>query len=175
MHGITYKNYVSKKSISGTTNSIGKSNSSAINTYKGNDSGLYAMKYRGIENVWGNGRLFVDGIYIENKKAYVCEDTSSYGKYGEYKEANLNINNTTGFVHQLGFDPETYLVYPTTTVASDGSYGDYCNTPTDNARVLCYLGAESQNGGQIGLSSFILSSVNGSLPHTVFRMIKKSK
>lgn len=174
MQGITYANYRSGKNVSGTTDNVGQPTSSGVAAKQDNDSGLFAMKYRGIENVWGNGRLFVDGIYIENYKIYVCSDAHLYGSYDKYSVANLNIANQTGFVHRLGFDPATCLVYPVA-VQSNGSYGDYCNAPSDKSRALCYLGAESNNGGQIGLSSFILSGTNSSLPHTVFRMIKKQK
>lgn len=36
------------------------------------------MKYRGIENLWGNVYKWVDGISFSSAKVYVCTDPASY-------------------------------------------------------------------------------------------------
>lgn len=53
-----------------------------VNTPSGseisNTDGKHAMKYRGIENLWGNTWTFVDGISFDAEKVYVCFDPTAY-------------------------------------------------------------------------------------------------
>ena len=44
-----------------------------------NTDGAHAMKYRGIENLYGNVFKWVDGISFAAEKVYVCTDPASYG------------------------------------------------------------------------------------------------
>lgn len=43
-----------------------------------NSDGKHACKYRGIENLWGNVWMFVDGIAFSAEKVYVCTDPTAY-------------------------------------------------------------------------------------------------
>lgn len=176
MQGITYNAYENGLSTTGATDDIGTSTASGINSAADKDTGNVAMKYRGIENVWGGGRLFVDGICFKEGKLYVNNDPSSYKDYASYKESSLIPISSSGLVHQLGFDPETLVVYPITIKESGASYGEYCNEANKNDKLqICYLGAESNNGKQIGLNSYLFSSTSGTPKRSVFRMVKKSK
>ena len=40
--------------------------------------GEHAMKYRGMENIWGNTWTHVDGISFNEEKVYVCTDPTAY-------------------------------------------------------------------------------------------------
>ncbi len=106
----------------GTADSIVKSGSPTSNT-----SGLYAMKYRGIENLWGNINQFVDGINIQNNVAYVSKDASTYASdtfTGAYKRVGYTNKNVNGGVIELGFDSSSpYLNLPTITATGANTYG----------------------------------------------------
>ena len=65
-------------------------NSSAINTGEtdtvatpsgspiSNTDGKHACKYRGIENPWGNIKMWCDGISFDGDKVYVCTEPTAY-------------------------------------------------------------------------------------------------
>lgn len=175
MQGITYDTYYTNGlSTTGATDNIGTSTASGINSAADNDTGSVAMKYRGIENVWGGGRLFVDGICFKYGELYVNNDASNYGNHGSYSKVNMVPISSSGLVHQLGFDPKTLVVYPVTIKESGASYGEYCNGANKNDKLqICYLGAESNNGKQIGLNSYLFSSTSGTPSRSVFRMVRK--
>lgn len=173
MQGKVRSSYNGNIATTGTLDAIGgKTNSGSAAASLKNDNGNYCMKYRGIENLWGNGRTFVDGIYGLNDKFYYETDNSKYGNYSTYKTADLPTFSVPGYVHQLGFDSESKLVFPVT-VDSSGSYGDYCTSPTTQStpRVI-FLGGEKE-GGENGLFSFINGVATSTLDNSVFRMVKK--
>lgn len=41
-------------------------------------SSLSAIKYRGIENIFGGRNIWCDGIYLDNNKVYLCTDPTQY-------------------------------------------------------------------------------------------------
>ncbi|MDD4027839.1 MAG: prepilin-type N-terminal cleavage/methylation domain-containing protein, partial [Bacilli bacterium] len=59
--------------INGTADNILKTGSPVSNT-----TGTYAMKYRGIENLWGNRLQLTDGILMRNYQIYVSKDANTY-------------------------------------------------------------------------------------------------
>lgn len=174
IQGRTNSNYKSNLTASGDLDTIGTnvaSGSSSISAAK--DEGLYCMKYRGIENLWGNGRTFVDGICYYNNKIWYTSNSANYGDYDKYTESDIAFATSNGYVHQLGFDANSCLVLPAVTDTSSGSYGDYCSTPTtQTGRRIFYIGNE-RSGGENGLFSFINATATGTLDYSVFRMIKK--
>lgn len=173
MQGRIRSSYKEALSTTGALDAIGtgvSSGSAADNTT--NDNGTYCMKYRGIENLWGNGRTFVDGIYGLDGKLYYETNSDNYSDPTAYKASNLVVFTTPGYAHQLGFDTESKLVFPIA-VSSTGSYGDYCTSPiTQSTQRIIYLGGERE-GGENGLFSFINGGASGKLDNSVFRMIKK--
>lgn len=97
-----------------------------------------AIKYRGIENIYGNGLHVIDGIYLNGSSIVVdingVESTSSFSRISK-----------DGKVHQLGYDANLDLVLPKT-IQSSGSYSDmYSISDNSGKRILLY-GAQAQDG-----------------------------
>ncbi len=106
----------------GTADSISKTGSPTSNT-----SGTNAMKYRGIENLWGNIWQFVDGVNIYDYTAYTSRDASTYVSdtfTGSYKRVGYTNKNTNGSVQEMGYDSgNPFVNLPIATGTS--IYGDY--------------------------------------------------
>lgn len=161
------KGYTGNGYNNGATDEIGTNISSGTNAPSAkNDEGSYCMKYRGIENLWGNGRMFVDGICYDEGKIKYTFNSANYGSYDNYVEANIGFAGNNGYVHQLTFDEKSKLVLPCTNNSSSGSYGEYCTTPISQTKCrIFYIGG--------GLFSFLNGSSDGVMDYNVFRMIKK--
>lgn len=69
-----YANGNSAAVATGRTDSVKTPSGSEVS----NTDGKHAMKYRGIENLWGNVYKWVDGISFSSAKVYVCTDPASY-------------------------------------------------------------------------------------------------
>lgn len=106
----------------GTTDTVKTSSGSPVS----NSDGKHAMKYRGIENLWGNTVIWCDGISFSNEKVYVCTDPASYtaGKidapyvyqgdraasYGYVKKVEpLGQNPLIQYVTEVGGSLTTYF------------------------------------------------------------------
>lgn len=173
MQGITFNTYSNSLGTTGVTDKIGTNVTSGIVTTSDKDSGAYAMKYRGIENAWGGGRLFVDGICFKNGELYVNSNSTTYSNYDSYQKTSITPTSKSGLVHQLGFDTETLAIYPVSVKETNASYGDYCNAAGSSTLVICYLGAENNLGRQIGLNNYLFASRTSIPDYSVYRMIKK--
>lgn len=66
----------------GNSAAISTGRSDSVKTPSGSDmsntDGKHAMKYRGIENLWGNVYKWVDGISFSVYKIFVCTDPTEY-------------------------------------------------------------------------------------------------
>ena len=109
----------------GKTDTVKTSSGSPIS----NTDGKHAMKYRGIENLWGNTVLWCDGISFSSKSSkqvYVCTDPASYKagkidapyvyqgdravKYGYVKKVEpLGQNPLIQYVTEVGGSLTTYF------------------------------------------------------------------
>lgn len=97
-----------------------------------------AIKYRGIENIYGNGLHVIDGIYLNDNSINVdingIESTSSLPRLAK-----------DGQVHQLGYDYNLDLVLPKT-IQTTGSYADMYSISNNNGKRILLYGAQAQNG-----------------------------
>ena len=98
-----------------TSISSGECNELGMKSGTLNDDGKHSMIYRGMEDIYGNLYQYVDGININNNKAYVCYDPDQYESDtfdGCYKEIGYtNTNATTeGYIAQLGYDKNNPLI-----------------------------------------------------------------
>lgn len=102
----------------GQTDSLLNENASGVVSAKSNTNCLSPMRYRYIENIFGNGIHFIDGITITNGVITVKDNTGT-------KTSSLKAVVGSGYVHKLAFDNETKLVYPAI-IAEKGqaAYGD---------------------------------------------------
>ncbi|MEG1048066.1 MAG: hypothetical protein RSE48_00800, partial [Bacilli bacterium] len=106
-----YANGNAESIVNGTTAVVTASSGSKTS----NTDGKNAMKYRGIENIYGNVWQFIDGVNIDNVDAtnayfYVNHDATTYASdiiNGKYAKVGYNKLNTNGWVTKMGYDPGT--------------------------------------------------------------------
>ena len=159
---------------SGTTDSVtSKSGSPTSNT-----TGQYAMKYRGIENLWGNIFQFVDGINIKDNQAYISKNPSNYASDvfdGDYVSLSYVNSNTNNYVIEMGYDSaHPYANFPITVgTYANSIYKDYYYQALGNRIAL--VGGAWDYGSFAGLSRWFNSygSTNAS-SNVGSRLLKKA-
>jgi hypothetical protein len=182
MNGLLYKNYNSSNGAysssrkSGPTNDIKYKSQTDNNipisattarTEDDDKKGFYPMKYRGIENLWGAGRVFIDGAFVKNKYLYYNTDYTSYNNELNYTKSSLEVPNS-GIVHTVWTDGT--VNFPSS-VRSDGSYDNQLNNGNSEGTSYLYLAGESETG-QLGLYSYNIIS-NSKIANIAYRMVKK--
>ena len=143
--------------LSGTTDSVVTTSGSPTS----NTDGKYTMKYRGIENMYGNIYQFIDGINIQNNQTYIATNPSSYVSdtfTGAYKTIGYVNKNTNGYVTEMGYDSANPAIQ-LPTVTGTNTYGDYYYQTTSNNIAL--FGCYWNRGGCAGLSSWHLAYSSG--------------
>ena len=121
------------------------------------------VKYRHMENLWGNINVWVDGINISERVANISLIPSQYvddtaNNYNTLTYTNANVNQE--FIKRLGFD----VNYPFAQICVEGGGADgtyipdryYSNT---GWRVLC-VGGYWTNGNDAGLFLFYADSAS---------------
>ncbi len=154
----------------GTTDSV--EYVSGCNTANGAEKGVECIKYRGIENVWGNGILFVDGIRSNSASVLISPNPMLHGEQSDYIVSTIEKLNESGVVYQLGYDSINHLVFPINTDV-DGGYKNTYSSYNGKGISGCYCGIRSTN---IGLWSYDMSTgYNDKILSSVFRMVRRSK
>lgn len=140
-----------------------------------NSDGKYAMKYRGIENFYGNIFQFIDGINIQNNIAYVNTKPSTYASdvfTGDYKQVGYTNATANGNVTKMGYDSSKPFVQLPTVVGTN-TYGDYCWQSTGNRIAL--FGGDWDDGSRTGASRWSLGFGSGStILYIGSRLLKKA-
>lgn len=115
-----------------------------------NDSNNF-VSYRGIENVFGNARIVIDGIIVGSDGVYVCYDSNQYFDgtlNSSYHKLGINFQNVRTYIKKIGYDENNPLIQipiedkgSSSTymcdrgviyMQSEGSYAIVCNTVTVN-------------------------------------------
>ena len=108
--------------INGSTDSVATASGSPTN----NSTGAYCMKYRGIENLYGNIFHLIDGINMQNNQAYVAKNPDNYASDvfdGEYVPIAYNCITNSNWVLEMGYDSDhPYINLPIDALSGDGSY-----------------------------------------------------
>ena len=118
-----------------------------------NTDGKHAMKYRGIENLWGNTFTWCDGISFSSEKVYVCYDPKAYaaGKIASPYVYQGNRLNSSGYniskIEPLGRHP--LIQYATE--GSGYSYSTYYCNPSNTGGSVLAVGGNWNNGSNAGL------------------------
>ena len=159
---------------SGTTNSV----STASGSPTSNTSGKYAMKYRGIENLWGNMWQYIDGINIKNHKSYISKNPTNYESNvftGDYMPLGYTNTNTNSNVIEMGYDTnQPYANFPITVgTYTDSIYKDYYYQGAGN--MVLRFGGSYYSGLTTGISYWVLNhtSIN-TYDSTGSRLMKKA-
>ena len=127
---------------------------------------LYANRWRGFENPFGDIWTNLEGIVIKrdaakaNSNVYTTTDVSKYGEdYSLFDIAGVEIAQD-GWIGTFDLGSKAEII-PSSIAGSESTYKcDYhwCNTDYVEKRTLL-VGGYATNGGQAGLSSF--NSYNG--------------
>lgn len=87
----------------GITDSVLGSSGSPVS----NTNGKYPMKYRGVENLYGNMWTIISDVIISSYVPYVCYDCTKFstGVTSDYTSLNYSIATTSGsYAKELGYD-----------------------------------------------------------------------
>ena len=122
--------------------------------------------WRGIEDVWGNVRAWIDGCLYVAGKYYVDNNPANYGKsYSNFVQLSYSIPaDYSGpyYITRVGLDTRyPHIMLPTTyTNGSKSTY--YCDTvtPSKNSGELLYAhgGAYDDSSGKAGLFFAVFQS-----------------
>ncbi|MEG1792474.1 MAG: hypothetical protein RR294_02635, partial [Bacilli bacterium] len=148
--------------VNGTTDVVTAS-SGSINDLK---NGKNAMKYRGIENIYGNIWQFIDGLNIDNVDAtnayfYVNRDATTYASDiidGKYTKVGYNKLNTEGWVTKMGYDPANPFLQMPQEINGNSNikYGDVYRIDTTTDKRITLFGGNWADGPSYGFSVFNL-------------------
>ncbi|MEG0909443.1 MAG: hypothetical protein RSH78_03670, partial [Bacilli bacterium] len=157
-----YANANTESIVSGTTDAVTASSGSKTS----NTDGKNAMKYRGIENIYGNVWQFIDGVNLDNINSdfYISKDASKYvssnftGTYSiisGYKKLN-----STGWVTKMGYDSTFPFLQMASAVGGNSGvkHGDYYYQDANQGNMIVLFGGAWNDGSDAGLSAFPLSS-----------------
>lgn len=115
----------------------------------GNSNGKSAMKYRGIENLWGNTATWCDGISFAGTQIFVCTDPASY-RAGEIATPYVYHGDRgiySDYIKTVApLDRHPLIQYATVDIgASFNTY--YCEQHLSQGRILRIGGYWSLAGG----------------------------
>lgn len=88
----------------GSTDNVAASSGSPVS----NTEGKFAMKYRGVESLYGDVFQFVDGVNINEYQAWVCKDARLYASNlfaAPYEQLGYVNRVGGGYVKEMGYDP----------------------------------------------------------------------
>lgn len=156
---VEYADWNSQAAIgNGYTNASGATNTGgtdAIRYHTGRGSGVDSqIKYRGIEDLWGNVWQWTDGINFSGTRGYYCTDRSKYADDTSTNYTQVSFNCPSGsaaYPTAHGFDSAApWILLPSAVGGSTATYipdGWWTNT---NWRVFGFGGSYG-NGLAAGL------------------------
>lgn len=112
-------------------------------------NGSCSVIYRGVEDIYGNIRQWLDGINISSRKSYVCTDPTKYASdmfSGDYVALSYTNCSSTGYISRLGYDADYPLAALPMAVngSSDTYIPDYYYQGSD-IYVACVGGRYSES------------------------------
>lgn len=141
----------------GMTDGVKGSSGSYIST----SNAYYPMKYRGIENLYGNVWTIMSDVIVSNYIPYICYDHSKYqnAPNDDYSVVGYTMCNTSGYAREMGYDEEHPSVRLTTVVGGSTTtyYCDYYYISAGANHELIFGGTVSL-GARAGLSYWFASS-----------------
>ena len=130
-----------------------------------NSDGKYPCVYRGIESPWGDVWLFVDGVNINERQAWVTGNAENYASNvfaHPYKQLGYVNHTADGYVSAMGYDVNNpYAAFPTAIAggASNAFYSDYYYQTTGQR--IARFGGYWGSGSAAGLSYWGLFDSSG--------------
>lgn len=143
-------NFISSRCwFSGGTDKVLTPSGSSVS----NSSGRYQMRYRYVEDLWGNQWAIIADVLIQDHQAYVCKDPTKFADSitSDYEKVGYVNAATDGWTKELGWDKaHPYVRLPFVVGGSNTTY--FCDYYWQNGglRVACVGGALT-NGTSDGL------------------------
>lgn len=124
---------------SGATDSVLAPSGSPVS----NTSGKYPMRYRYVENLWGNQWSIMADVLINDYQSYVCKDPTKFAISitDDYEKVSYVNADTNGYITKMGWDEShPYLRLPIAVGGSSNTY--YCDYyyQATGLRVACVGG-----------------------------------
>lgn len=110
-----------------------------------------AMSYRGIENLYGNFWQWVDGININNRRAYIADSNFVSDKFDDhYRQVGFTNATSDGYVKDIGWtEDDDYMFLAIDATGSASSYLHDYYWQITGARVARF-GGDRSSGAQGG-------------------------
>lgn len=143
-------NFISSRCwFSGGTDKVLTPSGSSVS----NSSGRYQMRYRYVEDLWGNQWAIIADVLIKDHQAYVCKDPTKFADSitSDYEKVGYVNAATDGWTKELGWDKaHPYVRLPFVVGGSNTTY--FCDYYWQNGglRVAC-VGGHLANGADDGL------------------------
>jgi hypothetical protein len=108
-------------------------------------SGKHPFVWQGIESLWGDIWQFVDGVNINNRQAWVCENADQYTSnvFAEpYKQLSYVNGSVNGYVTAMGFDADRpYASFPVSAGGSSSKFYSDSYYPSEGQRIARFGGS----------------------------------
>lgn len=143
-------NFISSRCwFSGGTDKVLTPSGSSVS----NSSGKYQMRYRYVEDLWGNQWAIIADVLIQDHQAYVCKDPTKFADSitSDYEKVGYVNAATDGWTKELGWDKaHPYVRLPFVVGGSNTTY--FCDYYWQNGglRVAC-VGGDLSSGTDDGL------------------------
>jgi hypothetical protein len=150
---IAVGNFISSRCwFSGGTDKVLTPSGSSVS----NSSGKYQMRYRYVEDLWGNQWAIMADVLIQDHQAYVCKDPTKFADSitSDYEKVGYVNAATDGWIKELGWDKaHPYVRLPFVVGGSNTTY--FCDYYWQNGglRVAC-VGGRLSDGTYGGLVSW---------------------
>ena len=125
------------------------------------NDGKYPCVYRGIESPFGDVWEWVDGLNVNDHRAWICKNADDYASNlfaSPYEPLGYTNHNANGYIKEMGFDPNyPFAQLPTAITGSTTPtqyYGDYYYQ--DVGQRVARFGGYWDYGSSAGLSSWNL-------------------
>lgn len=143
-------NFISSRCwFSGGTDKVLTPSGSSVS----NSSGIYQMRYRYVEDLWGNQWAIIADVLIQDHQAYVCKDPTKFADSitSDYERVGYVNAATDGWTKELGWDKaHPYVRLPFVVGGSNTTY--FCDYYWQNGglRAAC-VGGDLGSGALVGL------------------------
>ena len=154
-------NFISSRCwFSGGTDKVLTPSGSSVS----NSSGRYQMRYRYVEDLWGNQWAIIADVLIKDHQAYVCKDPTKFADSitSDYEKVGYVNAATDGWTKELGWDKaHPYVRLPFVVGGSNTTY--FCDYYWQNGGLrVAYVGGSLSSGTYAGLVYWSCSNDVGS-------------
>lgn len=150
-------NYISSRCwFSGGSDSVITPSGSAVS----NTSGKYQMRYRYVEDLWGNQWSIMADVLIQDYQTYVCKDPTKFANSitSDYEQIGYVNCSSEGWTKELGWDAEhPYVRLPIVVGGASNQY--FCDYYWKNTGLrVVYVGGYLNGGASVGLVCWYCSN-----------------